>query len=83
MLLRALAACLALAVLSLLPAAAAAKPARTCKAAGLRTVAKNDFARVYEVRTEEGTGLVGCVRSSGRRLTLAEAYDDDYVSSAD
>jgi hypothetical protein len=83
MLLRATVACLVLGTLLVAPAGADAKPKRTCKAAGSRTVAQNGFARVYKTRTEEGTRLVGCVRSSGRRRLLAEASDDDYVSSAD
>ena len=83
MLLRATVACLVLGTLLVAPAGAAAKPKRSCKAAGSRTVAQNGFARVYERRTEEGTALVGCVRSSGRRRLIEEAYDDDYVSSAD
>ena len=82
MLMRALVACLVLAALCLAPAAAAAKPNASCKRAGSRTLAKNAFARVYEVPTEEGTALMGCIRSSGRHRSVYEAYDDDYVSSA-
>ena len=81
--LRATVACLVAATLVLAPAGAEAKPKRTCKASGSRTIAQNGFARVYEARTEEGTALVGCVKASGRRRVLGEAYDDDYVSSAD
>lgn len=81
--LRATVACLVLGTLLVAPTGAAAKPKRTCKVPGSRTLAQNDFARVYETKTEEGTALVGCVRSSGRRRPLGEAYDDGYVESGD
>ena len=68
---------LTLAVAPLAPAPTGAAPRASCKKAGSKTVARNGFARLYEV----GPKLYGCRRDTGRRVLLAEAYDDDYVSS--
>ena len=61
------------------PAAAAARS--ECKRAHSKTIARNRTARVYETTTSEGSRLYGCAYATGRRLLLAEASDDDYVSS--
>lgn len=64
-------------------AAAAARPADRCDAAGGRTVSANREARVYAVENEdEHTLLYGCTRPGGRPRLLADAFDDDYVSSS-
>ena len=63
------------------PSAEAAKRKPTCKRSGSKTVRQNDLVRVYRVGSGEKTLLVGCRRSTGRRVTLDEAFDDGYVSS--
>lgn len=64
------------------PASAATKP--SCSVKGSKTVASNSAARVYTVtsrRDEYYDILFGCLRKDGRRVRLAEQYDDDlYVS---
>lgn len=60
------------------PAAAARSE---CKRAHSKTIARNRTARVYETTTSEGSRLYACAYATGRRLLLAEASDDDYVSS--
>src|SRR4051812_11109099 len=73
-------AALALALLAP-PAPAAAKRAR-CAVKGSHTVAKNRFVRAYVKRDGEGNRVLhGCWRASGRKLTVAHEYDDDYVTS--
>jgi hypothetical protein len=71
-----------LAGLALAPAADA-KP--TCSVSGSKTVASNSATRVYTVksgRADYGDVLLGCLRSNGKRLRLAENYDDGlYVTS--
>jgi hypothetical protein len=37
---------------------------------------------VYRVRTSKGTKLYACRRSTGKRVLLHVAFDDDYVSSS-
>ncbi|HEV2724204.1 MAG TPA: hypothetical protein VGV10_06190 [Thermoleophilaceae bacterium] len=71
-----------MAVAAGVPAAATAKPRQSCIRAHSKTVAQNGFARVYRVRTGEGTNLYACRRSTGRRVLLHAAFDDDYVSSS-
>lgn len=62
------------------PATAAAAP--SCKPAGARTVTADREALVFELRDGETMQLWGCRRATGRRTRLAEAFDDDYVSSS-
>ena len=70
-------AALALVLVAALPAEAAAKQDPSCKRAGSRTVAHNDFARVYEVKSPaEERRLYSCRRSTGKRILLDTAGDD-------
>ena len=70
-------AALALVLVAVLPAEAATKKDPSCKRAGSRTVAQNDFARVYEVKSPEAERrLYGCRRSTGKRVLLDTAGDD-------
>jgi hypothetical protein len=71
---------MAVAVVAGIPASAGART--TCKAAGARTVAANREVIVSEVREPEGTALYGCRRVSGRRIRLAEAFDDELQTSS-
>ena len=66
------------ALLAAVPATAEAAARPSCKRAGSKTVAKNAFARIYEV----GSKLYGCRRATGRRALLYESYDDELTSSA-
>jgi hypothetical protein len=74
----ALPAALVAVLVAVLPATAEAAARPTCNREGSKTLAKNGFARVYEL----GSKLYGCRRVTGKRVLLYEAYDDDYVSSA-
>jgi hypothetical protein len=64
-----------------LPATAAGAVTPSCAAKGSKTLASNSTARVFERAHEEGDRLYGCLRSVGRRIALADAYDDGYVES--
>jgi hypothetical protein len=69
---------LAVVALGLAPAEASAAK-RTCSLKGSKTVASNSTARVFTVasrRADYGNVLYGCLRSVGRRVRLAEDYDD-------
>jgi hypothetical protein len=60
--------------------AAARKP--SCAAAKSKTVAQNASARVFKITRSSGTTrLYGCLRSSGRRVVLAQAADDIETST--
>lgn len=77
-----LGATLALLLTLALTAATAAASDRCAKGRG-DTVAVNGAARVYTVDGADGhTLLYGCARPTGRRRLLADAFDDDYVTSA-
>ena len=74
------------AVVSLSPGAALAKQPSACKLHGDSTEAKNQVARVFSAPREiegdpAGSRLFGCLRSVGRPLALADAFDDGYVLS--
>lgn len=76
----------ALALVAALPAtSSAASKKRSCTAKGAKTVAGNRYARVFSAPARPGDyadeRLFGCLYSKGRRVPLAEAYDDDYVSA--
>jgi len=73
---------LGVAVAASVPTDATAKSRRSCIRAHSKTVDQNGFARVYRVRTGEGTKLYACRRSTGKRFLLHVAFDDDYVSSS-
>jgi hypothetical protein len=63
------------------PAPAASKRAR-CAAKGAKTLKANRLVKVYARRDSQGNRtLFGCWRKSGRKLKLAEEYDDQYVTS--
>ncbi len=64
------------------PAADAARRGPSCKRPRSSAIAQNRLVRVYEVRDTEGTTLHGCRRSTGRRVLLDTAFDDEYVSSS-
>jgi hypothetical protein len=75
----------ALAVLAIAPSPASAATTRTCSLKGSRGIASNSTARVYTVRSHRedyGNILYGCLRSTGKRVRLAEEYDDGYVTSS-
>ena len=78
----------ALVVLSLVPTgdAAAAGSARKCAVKGSKTVASNRYARVFTVRSgreDYGDILYGCMLGVGKRMRLAEQYDDGlYVTES-
>ena len=61
--------------------AAAPAEAKQSTCQGGETLAKNRFARVYEVDTREGTTLVGCLYGHSPR-ELADAFDDEYTTSS-
>jgi hypothetical protein len=61
-----------LVVVASAPPAAAATPRATCEFRGLRTVAANQEAVLLKARW----GYAGCLRSSGRRVLLAEFEGD-------
>jgi hypothetical protein len=64
------------------PLAQAAERAPSCKRAHSKTVAKNRLVRVYTVRRSGATALYACRRSTGRRVRLASAFDDDLYTTA-
>ena len=77
----------ALAALGASPAVAANSKSPTCKRSKSSTVAENRSARVFTRRDARhgdphGTALVGCWKKSGRARRLADAFDDEYVTSA-
>ena len=59
------------------PLAQAAKRAPSCSKAGSKTVVKNRLVRVYTVKRSSATGLYSCRRSTGRRVRLATAFDEN------
>jgi len=76
---------IALAVLAVVPAPASAASKPSCAVKGSKTVTKNKTARVFTVRSKRedyGDVLYGCLLSKGKRVRLAEDYDDGYVSSS-
>lgn len=77
----------ALFVVALAPAGSAGAAAErpTCSLKGSKTVASNGAARVFTVvsgREEYGDVLYGCLRSVGRRIRLAEEFDDGLYQSS-
>jgi len=77
----------ALAALGASPAVAAKSKSPNCKRSKSSTVAENRSARVFTRRDARhgdphGTALVGCWKKSGRARRLADAFDDEYVTSA-
>jgi hypothetical protein len=76
-----------IAVATALIGALAAAPAEATHTRGKctqkgRNLVKTDHVRVYEVeRDEYTTRLYGCLWSKNKRVALADAYDDDYVTS--
>jgi hypothetical protein len=73
----------ALALLAVPVAAGAGQSKPTCKRADSTTVVSNRFARVFEPNDagpEGETVLLGCLRSVGKSVRLADAYDDEYVT---
>jgi hypothetical protein len=71
-----LAAIAATAAVSLVPAAAQAKP--KCKPSGSHTVTQNGFARVYT----KGNAAFVCIKSNGRKTQLAGADPSDQFALA-
>ena len=65
------------ALLLLLPAPAEGAT-RSCRVNGSETQAQNRHARLYESRGD----LYACLRATGRRFRLEDAYDDGYVTSS-
>ena len=61
--------------------AAKRKRPPTCKRKKSKTVRQNRSARVFERSSAVRTRLYGCLRRQGKSIRLAEAYDDQYVSS--
>lgn len=64
------------------PVAQAAERRPTCQRAHSKTVAQNRVVRVYKIRRSGVTALYACRRSTGRRVRLARAFDDDVTTSA-
>ncbi len=62
------------------PLAQAAKRGSSCTRAGSKTVVKNRLVRVYKVKRESETTLYSCRRTTGRRVRLATARDEDVDS---
>ncbi|MEA2421975.1 MAG: hypothetical protein QOF55_1074 [Thermoleophilaceae bacterium] len=62
--------------------AADAKSASSCARAGSKTLVQNSKVRVYRVGSGTNKTLNACRRSTGRRVQLAAAFDDGFVTSA-